>query len=332
MITELRVALKIYLASIAIVVILSTLTRLALISRRVVSSLLAPSLIVSFFVALHLPSPSSSDFHFLLTAFWSNASRDRWLLERIGASALAAALLYALIGNRLIRSKTIRRKPFHLLGALVYFCGAIVDPIGLACASLALFLVFLLADYCRVERLPWLSPLVESVLRSFDDTGRSGGAFVWAHYSLLVSLSAPLFVELVNGGARVHIAALAGVVSVGVGDSMASLVGSVFGRHRWSESTRKTIEGSAAMFLSQLALLLVVSMTLCAEASPISALVASAVLSTFAEAVAARHDNELTTLVMYLALRSMISSTAILQRRPLLARARVRTDIFSVFD
>jgi dolichol kinase len=42
----------------------------------------------------------------------------------------------------------------------------------------------------------------------------------------------------------------AGVITIGVGDSFASIIGRQFGRHKWKTSGSKTIEGSAAFLVS----------------------------------------------------------------------------------
>ena len=46
-----------------------------------------------------------------------------------------------------------------------------------------------------------------------------------------------------------------GILALGVGDALASIVGKRIGKHRWSASSSKTIEGSIAF---------VTSITLCA--------------------------------------------------------------------
>lgn len=41
-----------------------------------------------------------------------------------------------------------------------------------------------------------------------------------------------------------------GILALGVGDALASIVGKRIGKHRWSASSSKTIEGSTAFAVS----------------------------------------------------------------------------------
>ena len=44
-----------------------------------------------------------------------------------------------------------------------------------------------------------------------------------------------------------------GILAVGVGDAMASIVGKRVGKYRWSASSSKTVEGSIAFAVSVIA-------------------------------------------------------------------------------
>lgn len=44
-----------------------------------------------------------------------------------------------------------------------------------------------------------------------------------------------------------------GILALGVGDALASIVGKRIGKHRWSTSSSKTIEGSVAFAVSVVA-------------------------------------------------------------------------------
>jgi len=44
-----------------------------------------------------------------------------------------------------------------------------------------------------------------------------------------------------------------GILALGVGDALASIVGKRVGRHRWSASSSKTVEGSVAFAVSVIA-------------------------------------------------------------------------------
>ena len=44
-----------------------------------------------------------------------------------------------------------------------------------------------------------------------------------------------------------------GILALGVGDALASIVGKRVGKHRWSASSTKTVEGSVAFAVSVIA-------------------------------------------------------------------------------
>lgn len=70
---------------------------------------------------------------------------------------------------------------------------------------------------------------------------------------LLVGCALPLVLSPVafSGGPEALLPLLSGVISVGIGDSFAGVVGMYCGKHRWPNS-KKSLEGTVANALSQL--------------------------------------------------------------------------------
>ena len=82
---------------------------------------------------------------------------------------------------------------------------------------------------------------------------RDSGKLVLTPVYLLFGLAVPIWLDLLRFG-RLRLSSLAGLVSVGIGDSMASIVGKRYGRNYWFRDG-KSLEGTAGNFLSQLACL-----------------------------------------------------------------------------
>ena len=97
---------------------------------------------------------------------------------------------------------------------------------------------------CRVW--PFFHAL-DACVSAFKDEQDAGLLTLTPMY-LLLGCALPVWLHPSGEGAS--LATLSGVISVGVGDAAASLVGS-YGRMRWSGS-RKTLEGSCAAWVAQL--------------------------------------------------------------------------------
>ena len=86
--------------------------------------------------------------------------------------------------------------------------------------------------------------------RFLDHRDAGGSTVVVSHVSLLVAVAAPLWLSRGSGAPRGDAAALfapfAGIVSVGIGDTCASVVGVWLGKTPAFRCSRKTVEGAAA--------------------------------------------------------------------------------------
>lgn len=72
---------------------------------------------------------------------------------------------------------------------------------------------------------------------------------------LLCGISFPLWMPTSNMELPLL---MSGVLTIGVGDTFASYIGSRWGKHKWSKS-EKTIEGTIACAVSQIALILLLA-------------------------------------------------------------------------
>ncbi|KAF8525817.1 Fph type histidine kinase [Hysterangium stoloniferum] len=140
--------------------------------------------------------------------------------------------------------RNARRKFFHGLAVVMMLPGVAFDPAFVHLSLSAAFALFVFAEYVRYFALYPFGAVVHLFLNEFLDHKDSGTA-VLSHFYLLTGSAGPLWLE---GQSR--ILEFTGVLSLGIGDALASIVGKRIGHHRWSPGSPKTLEGSVAYTLS----------------------------------------------------------------------------------
>ncbi|KZV74673.1 hypothetical protein PENSPDRAFT_572701 [Peniophora sp. CONT] len=137
-----------------------------------------------------------------------------------------------------------RRKFFHLLAVLMFVPGVAVDPAFTHLAISAAFALFAFAEFARYFALWPVGAAVHVFVSEFLDA-KDMGAAVLSHFYLLTGCGCAIWFE-----APSPLLAYTGILTVGVGDAIASIYGKRFGRIRWTAGTPKTVEGSLAFTLS----------------------------------------------------------------------------------
>lgn len=142
----------------------------------------------------------------------------------------------------------------------------------------------------RICGLQPFSELIDKCLASFRDE-QDRGLLTLTHIYLLVGCSLPLW--LAPNGDSQSLTLFSGIISVGVGDMAASVVGSLYGRHKWPGS-RKSYEGSAAAVAAQVLFSTLLWTHITSSLPSLSHVVAVAVagaVSAFVEANTQQIDN-----------------------------------------
>ena len=184
----------------------------------------------------------------------------------------------------------LARKVYHFYAVGLFAPGVLYHPSLLQIAMACVLPVFLLLEVIRVEELPPLAQPIATFLATFLDS-RDAGTLILTHVYLLLGCAVPIWLDsALPPAAEEALAARAGSVAavaraaapyagllvLGIGDAMASVVGVYAGRTRWPRS-RKTLEGSAAGVAS---MLLVLALLLsCAQGGVPRDLIQWAVLS-----------------------------------------------------
>ncbi|KIJ14276.1 hypothetical protein PAXINDRAFT_135282 [Paxillus involutus ATCC 200175] len=137
-----------------------------------------------------------------------------------------------------------RRKFFHALAVVMFLPGVVVDPAFTHLSFSAAFALFIFAEYVRYFAIYPFGAAVHLFMNEFLDQ-KDRGTAILSHFYLLTGCAGSVWLE---GPSRFLL--YTGILALGVGDAMASIVGKRIGRHRWSTSSSKTVEGSAAFVVS----------------------------------------------------------------------------------
>ncbi|KAI8119065.1 hypothetical protein FF38_02006 [Lucilia cuprina] len=154
------------------------------------------------------------------------------------------------------QASTRVRKMFHLLVVLVYIPGLLYECAFLYIASgvaLALMAIF---DLLRILKMPPFANILESAFHSFADE-KDAGVIAFTPFCLLIGCSIPMWLQPCpcfqndKGLNPKLLPLLAGILTIGFGDTAASVIGSKYGNTKWKNSSR-TFEGSIAYIVAVL--------------------------------------------------------------------------------
>ncbi|KAJ2083737.1 hypothetical protein H4R24_000600 [Coemansia sp. RSA 988] len=184
----------------------------------------------------------------------------------------------------------VRRKAWHLAVVLAVVPGYAWARTLLCIALAAALAMFVVAEAMRVRGVAPVAVPLGLFLGRFTDA-RDAGRVVTSHFHLLLGCAVPVWVHPTQ-----PIAALAGVLALGVADSAASLAGLSLGSRRWPASS-KTLEGSTAFAVSLFAATELTARVADVPGTWEARLATSAVLALL-EAVTEQNDNMLLPLAM----------------------------------
>lgn len=196
--------------------------------------------------------------------------------------------------------RILLRKYYHLVAVLMFLPALVFQPKFLDLAFGAAFAVFLVLEIIRVWRIWPLGHLVHQFMNAFTDH-RDSDILIVSHFSLLLGCALPKWMS--TGFNDRPLAPFAGIVSLGIGDTMASMVGHKYGVLRWSKTGKKTVEGTAAGITSVLAVCSVLLPLLASTGFILSqhwlSLLVAVIVSGLLEAFTTQLDNAFIPLVFY---------------------------------
>ena len=251
---------------------------------------------------------------FTLPFLWWSLKRDPifWVLELIFssktwlilmASWTACVVLSIVVVNSQTqagrKASTRVRKYFHGLVVVVFTSGTIFAPHLLFLGSCVALCVFMVLECIRIYKIDPFSNMLNGYFSIFLDE-KDQGKLVLSNIYLLVGCSAPLWLAHSLEGAE-PVVLLSGVLAIGIGDSAASVVGSKYGRTKFSDSP-KSIEGTLASIVSQLAFLLVLSKLRLISVTSWTVYYLPIFISALVEALTSQFDNLVLPLILYILL------------------------------
>ena len=152
-------------------------------------------------------------------------------------------------------SNIIVRKYYHLLAVVIFVPPAIYANAFLKVALAVAFLLLVGLEFLRATRCEPVGHVLHALFTVNTDERDDGNFFIVTHLYLLVGCAFPLWMseelDTSNLLGPASISAFAGILVLGIGDAMASVVGSTCGRTKLPGSN-KTIEGTLAGIVSVL--------------------------------------------------------------------------------
>jgi len=219
-----------------------------------------------------------------------------------GVCLMAAAVKLA-VGHKSKQQKemsTQKRKTFHFVAVAAFVPAMFVNIASLAIVSFGAFWTMLwLSIYSSHQIYPY-GGYLRRLSASITDY-RDGGKIVLTPVYLLFGLASPIWLDLLRFG-HLRLSSSAGLVAIGIGDSVASIIGRKYGRNRWFRDG-KSLEGMFANFAAQLACLSALRFTdvdaTTSNSLTLAKLIACAFLSALLEAATDQIDNFVLPLISY---------------------------------
>uniref|UniRef100_A0ACB8F0H9 Uncharacterized protein n=1 Tax=Sphaerodactylus townsendi TaxID=933632 RepID=A0ACB8F0H9_9SAUR len=179
-----------------------------------------------------------------------------WILLAMFACTIVLYQNAKRSGSKKHQASTVTRKYFHFIVAATYFPGLIHDRQLLYVAAVVCLAVLILLEYIRYFRIKPFGQMLRNLLSLFLDE-RDSGPLILSHIYLLLGMSLPVWLfprpcapkgTLARAGA---LAPYSGILAVGVGDAVASILGSTVGEIKWP-GTKKTFEGTMTAIFAQI--------------------------------------------------------------------------------
>ena len=196
---------------------------------------------------LLLPSLGKFHLNWLIEFVSASEQRSRIFKQWLIASSILVPGIFVIF-SKVNVSMSLKRKIWHFVLLMLLAKPMIVEPELVSIALFGILGILIILEIVRANDLPPFGGTLRRLFSTFQDTKDNEGQFVLSYIYLVLGASLPLWVNNVDS---LQESTYMGLLTLGLGDSIASIVGSRFGRHTWPE-TNKTIEGSVAMVVGMM--------------------------------------------------------------------------------
>ncbi|CDR44210.1 CYFA0S14e00870g1_1 [Cyberlindnera fabianii] len=173
-----------------------------------------------------------------------------WLYEYITATSTRISIIALWLISLVLLIPTIfsykvqfspnfRRKIWHFLVLGLVSLPLHLDPEFVKLSLSGCLVLFLIVEQTRYLKLHPFGEFLDQHLRTFADFRDERGPIIFSYIYLIIGITLPI---LFNNS-------VAGLVVLGVGDSLASIIGSNWGEIKWSRSN-KTVEGTMGFIVA----------------------------------------------------------------------------------
>lgn len=208
---------------------------------------------LSVIVPLHLIMDQSP-----LIWIFEQVLSDILLLKLFIYWSFCIAVAVLAVRNQIFYAKkasTSVRKIFHIISVLVYIPGLYYRCSFFYLSTGVVLGIFFALEILRIQSIPPLGSQLQEGYIVFNDEKDSGLLALTPIY-LLTGISLPIWIhpapcDVTDSAQFTLLPVLSGLLSIGIGDTSASYIGSNFGRLKW-KGTSKTIEGTLAYIFSQM--------------------------------------------------------------------------------
>lgn len=150
--------------------------------------------------------------------------------------------------NKIDISLSLKRKVWHFIIFVL-----LINPFMQQCelVSIALFGILgilIIVEVIRYNELPPFGKSIKKLFVKFQDSKDDEEGIILSYIYLVLGISLPIWTNNVD---KLRESSYIGLITLGLGDSLASIIGGKFGSNHWPNS-KKTIEGSFAMMVGML--------------------------------------------------------------------------------
>ncbi|KAI5966070.1 SEC59 [Candida margitis] len=175
-----------------------------------------------------------------------------YLIKVWASSAVVVIPLVFLLANSV--SLNVRRKVWHLyvIFALTFSGEILFGQVQFTLiALLGMIVVFLIVEVFRLNQISFIGKYLFNVLAKFQDSKDKQGPLNLSYIYLLAGITTPVVYDYLVHGERASVIRYIGPITLGVGDTLASVIGRKFGSIKWKGS-EKSVQGTVAFFVGSL--------------------------------------------------------------------------------